>query len=189
MLTELPNGITTIGDSAFAGCSNLALTSLPSGIISLGSQVFQDCTKLALLELPSGITSLGLQAFLGCKNIVLTSLPNGITSIGNFAFNDCISIKSLVLGSNITSIGSSAFSGCSNLEYILCETQEVANLVKGKGRADSYIYSMQTNGYADGTTETEVVISDSVTIYTAEVDGYKWVRTSDNKYFKCIVAS
>ena len=78
------------------------------------------------------------------------------------------------------------FENCNNLKYALCETQAVANLVQSAEVSQSSIYVKDVDGYS-GLTETEVVISDSVTIYTATGSGYKWVRTTDNTYYKCIV--
>ena len=65
----MPN-VTSIGQEAFNGCTNLALTSLPSGVTSIGNNVFRNCTNLALTSLPSGVTSIGNRAFSGCISIL-----------------------------------------------------------------------------------------------------------------------
>ena len=65
----MPN-VTSIGQEAFNGCTNLALTSLPSGLTSIGNNVFKNCTNLALTSLPSGVTSIGNRAFSGCISIL-----------------------------------------------------------------------------------------------------------------------
>ena len=111
--TSLPNGVTTIGDYAFRGCSNLALTSLPSGVTSLGEYAFYGCSNLALTSLPSGITSVGDHAFYQCSRLALTSLPSGVTNIGAYAFQRCASITSISCAGAITSLGSNAFVGSS----------------------------------------------------------------------------
>ena len=64
----MPN-VTTIGNSAFSGCTNLALTSLPSGVTTIGQYAFSSCTNLALTSLPSGVTTIGNYAFKNCINI------------------------------------------------------------------------------------------------------------------------
>jgi len=155
----LPSGVTYIGSSAFYGCRSLALTSLPSGITSIGEQAFRE-SSLKLTNLPSGVTSIGEQAFFMCRVIALT------------------------LGANIVNISAAAFDS-SNLKYILCESEAVAQLARYKGSDDIYIYSRQASGYAGGTSETSVKINDNLTIYTATVDGYKWVRNG-SKYYKAI---
>ena len=113
----MPN-VTSIGQEAFNGCTNLALTSLPSGLTSIGQQAFDGCTNLALTSLPSGLTSIGYQAFNGCTNLALTSLPSGLTSIGNNVFKNCTNLALTSLPSGVTSIGNRAFSGCISILFL-----------------------------------------------------------------------
>ena len=112
------HGHTSIRDSAFSGCSKLALTSLPSSLTSIGDDAFYNCTKLALTSLPSGITSIGSSAFKECVGLALTSLPSGITSIGSGAFDKCSSLTSITFEGTPTTINSSAFSNCTHLTTI-----------------------------------------------------------------------
>ena len=107
-------GLTSIGNQAFNGCTNLALTSLPAGITSIGSNAFYECTNLALTSLPEGLTNINDGVF-GRTNIALTSLPAGITSIGYIAFSGCINLALTSLPEGLTSIGARAFFLCSNL--------------------------------------------------------------------------
>ena len=117
-LTSLPSGLTSIGQQAFDGCTNLALTSLPSGLTSIGYQAFNGCTNLALTSLPSGLTSIDSSAFNGCTNLALTSLPSGLTSIGNNVFKNCTNLALTSLPSGVTSIGNRAFSGCISILFL-----------------------------------------------------------------------
>jgi hypothetical protein len=114
-LTELPAGIASIGSVAFYGCTSLALEELPEGILSIGNSAFEGCTSLALTELPEGLTSIDSAAFRDCTSLALTELPEGIVSIGNDAFYNCTSLVLTELPEGITSIGSSAFQYCTNL--------------------------------------------------------------------------
>ena len=98
----MPN-VTSIGSTAFRGCTNLALTSLPSGVTSIGGSAFYSCANLALTSLPSGVTNISTNAFYGCRNLALTSLPSGVTNISTNAFYGCKSIPFLDF-SNFTNI-------------------------------------------------------------------------------------
>lgn len=87
--TKLPDNITVIGDSAFAGKTKLALTTLPNTITSIGREAFKGCTDLALTDLPEGLQTIDYGAFYECSNLALTRIPDSVTSIGNSAFYYC----------------------------------------------------------------------------------------------------
>lgn len=49
----LQEGLTTIGDSAFKGCTELTGISLPKGLTDIGSSAFENCTLLSSISLPT----------------------------------------------------------------------------------------------------------------------------------------
>jgi len=59
----ISEGITTIGRSAFDGCSNLASVSLPNSLVSIGMNAFGECSALTRITIPSSVTSIGRFAF------------------------------------------------------------------------------------------------------------------------------
>lgn len=113
--SSLPSSITRISPNAFYGCSSLSLTSLPSGVSYIGTYAFYGCAALVLISLPSGITSIDNYVFTGCSKLALTSLPSGVTSIGNYAFQNCTSLALTSLPSSLSSVGSYAFQNCTAL--------------------------------------------------------------------------
>ena len=116
----LPNSITSIGNSAFSGCSGLTSITFEdnSSLDSIGDYVFSNCSGLASITLPNSITSIGISAFSYCSGLTSITLPNSITSIGNSAFSHCSGLTSITLPNSITSIGNSAFSYCSGLTSV-----------------------------------------------------------------------
>ena len=77
--------VTSIGTSAFEGCSNLQSVVLPSSIKTINTDAFYGCVKLGSVNLPEGLTTIGLRAFYNC-NLTEVTIPSTVTSIGNNAF-------------------------------------------------------------------------------------------------------
>ena len=55
---ELPEGMTTVGDVAFALCSFTSLT-LPASVTRIGKMAFAECGYLEKIVLPAGLTTIG----------------------------------------------------------------------------------------------------------------------------------
>lgn len=111
----LPSSISSIGNSAFYGCSNLPSISLPSDLESIGHGAFAGCSSLSSLNLPIGITSIGRSAFLGCSNISRVTLPSGLTSIGGSAFMNCTNLEYVSIPETLSQVESKVFEGCEKL--------------------------------------------------------------------------
>lgn len=84
-----------IGDSAFAGCSNLTSIIIPDSVISIGNYAFQDCTMLTSIRIPHNVTSIGIGAFSFCNSLRGITIPNNVTHIGSDAFFGCENLTSI----------------------------------------------------------------------------------------------
>ena len=84
------HSVTSIGSSAFYGCSGLTSITIPNSMTSIGSSVFSYCSGLTSITIPNSVTSIGNSAFKGCSSLISVNIPNSVTSIELFAFSYCI---------------------------------------------------------------------------------------------------
>ena len=81
------NGVTSIADSAFYGCSSLSSIELPNSVTSIGYRTFNGCSSLSSIELPSGLTSIADRAFFGCSDLKEIVIPDSVINIGDYAIS------------------------------------------------------------------------------------------------------
>ena len=101
-------GVTTIGDHAFANLSYVTSVTIPSSITSIGAHAFEKCRLGGAVTLPEGLTAIGDFAFSGSGMDSLT-LPESLRTIGGAAFEKS-PLKTLTIPGGVTSIGNGAFS-------------------------------------------------------------------------------
>ena len=107
----LPNSVTSIGAYAFYDCSSLSSITIPNSITEIGNCAFQECRSLSSVILPDSITIIPFYLFEGCSSLVSVTIPNSVTTIGEGAFQYCKLSESFTLPNSVTTIGGSAFFG------------------------------------------------------------------------------
>ena len=115
----IDNGVVSIGDSAFYGCTNLTDVTIADSVTSIGDSAFYGCANLTDVTIPDSVTSIGDSAFYGCTSLTHITIPVGVTIIGWRTFDGCSSLTSVVIPDGVTRISGSAFYGCSSMARVM----------------------------------------------------------------------
>ena len=138
-------GVQSVGNAAFSGCSDLTYVNLPS-LTTIGDYAFQNCSAISSMSFVSSISSIGIGAFSSsgvrsadlsrstglsigqrafeeCASLTKVSLPDDIEEIPARAFYNCIKLSELSIGTGVdksetTEIGDSAFANCKALTIV-----------------------------------------------------------------------
>ena len=111
----IPNGVTTIGVSAFACCVSLTSINIPNSVTTIGEDAFSGCDSLTSINIPNSVTIIGEGAFSGCDSLTSINIPNSVTTIGKGAFVWCNSLTNINIPNSVTTIEDEAFENCINL--------------------------------------------------------------------------
>lgn len=140
----VPNGVTTIGDFAFAR-SSISKVVLPEGVTTIGYGAFYHCDNLEQISIPKSVTKIegfafqntpyldsfmtnGENSYLVVGADILLAyngndadvvIPDGIKQIAPGCFTNHTEIATVTLPDSLKIIGEDAFNGCTNLRKVL----------------------------------------------------------------------
>ena len=134
---DIPNSVTSIGYSAFAGCYHLTSINIPNSVTSIEGSAFEDCTSLAFINIPNSVTSIGSCAFAWCSSLTTITIPNSVTVIGESTFWYCSSLTSVSIPNSVIYIRQNAFYGCNKLREVVIGDKafEASEVTNGKCKA------------------------------------------------------
>ena len=113
--------VSSIGNYAFKGNSNLRRVILPHYLKNIGDFAFSDCTKLVTVDIPDEVTDIGIRAFFGDAHITSLTLGKSVVNIGDQAFSMCVLVRSVYLPATVLNVNGSVFAGDVSMESILCD--------------------------------------------------------------------
>ena len=113
------DGITHIGDYAFADCKSISNVIIAESVTSIGNSAFVSCGLIKQIIIPQNVTSIGEFAFASCGSLKSITIPDGVKVISGDVFGGCESLKSIVLPDSVTTIETNAFGNCFSLEEVV----------------------------------------------------------------------
>lgn len=126
--SEIPEGITAIGECAFLWCGDLDSLYIPNSVTAIGESAF-NFVGLSFLSIPSSVTTIGEFAFAECFGLTAIQIdPNNprydsredcnaiIETSTNTLLFGC---QGTVIPNSVTSIGDYAFASCDSLVSIV----------------------------------------------------------------------
>ena len=130
----LPDCVTSIGNSAFYGCSGLTSITIPDRVMSIDNEAFSGCTGLTIITIPDRVTSIGEGAFSGCSSLESITIPfvgakAGVTSsdknqyplgyiFGTSSYTGGVETKQYYYGSSTSSTTSTTYYIPSSLKSV-----------------------------------------------------------------------
>ncbi|MBQ9393725.1 MAG: leucine-rich repeat domain-containing protein [Oscillospiraceae bacterium] len=124
---RVEEGITSIGDLAFYGCSAAKSVSIPAAVTRIGDRAFKNCAALRYVALPAALREIGEATFESCETLDGIRLPEGLLTIGDYAFYRCTALTGVVIPASVTDFGMVVFAYCTGLTTaaILCPVEKV----------------------------------------------------------------
>ncbi|MCD8151110.1 MAG: leucine-rich repeat protein [Clostridiales bacterium] len=110
----IEESVTSIGASAFYGCTKLTKVTIADSVTTIGKYAFWKNYSLTSVTVPDNVTDIGYAAFGDCTSLAEITLGESVQTIGAYAFQ-AATITSLTLPASVESLGDLICSSCSNL--------------------------------------------------------------------------
>ena len=114
----IPDGVITIGASAFTWNKTITSVTMPDTVTALGQNAFYGCTSLLTVDFSENLETIGMGAFYKCSVLEAAVLPDTLESIDEYGFTYCYNLADLDLGNGIALIENYVFYYCHALETV-----------------------------------------------------------------------
>ena len=170
--------VTVIGEGAMGGLKIEDLD-VPEGITKLGEGAFANCFDLKTISLPKTLTEIGEGTFCFCTSLKTIEIPDNVETIGAIAFSDCSNLESIIVGTNVKNIGDSFtfWAGRNALSTVTIKSATIANGLSSNTSQGRLINNATTIYIKDNITTIGSYVTSNYTQSTSDNSGYlKYVK-------------
>ena len=163
---------------------------IPNSVTSIGNSAFYGCSGLTSITLPNSLTSISNAAFSGCSGLTSVTIGNSLTSIGDRAFYECLNLSSLISSATVPpTIGNEAFPypnictvtvPCGSLAAYTASTCYWSVYFPQRiTESSSFELSVSANEEAYGSVEVETQSCNVKTLTAIANEGYEFTAWND----------
>ena len=182
----IPNSVTSIGGSAFSGCTGLTSVTIGNSVTSIGEDAFGGCSNLnSIVWNAKNCSSSGNFG----NQVTSFTFGNEVENIPAALCKNMTKLTEITIPNSVTSIGQDAFSGCSGLTSVMINSDSVTNNLNLSNifgpQVQQYIIgsditSFGNNIFQDCNSLTSIVVDDRNSIYDSRYNCNAIIETSTN---------
>lgn len=153
------NGVTMIGERAFADNTGLKFVYIPESVVSIGISSFENSavSEVYLYAGGSRVTTIRERAFFNCTSLSLInlSLAAGLAYLGESCFEGCSSLESVSIPASLDAMGEAAFRNSGLRRVTFSGGSKLAEISPYTFAGCAALFSVSFNGTSDLTSIAE----------------------------------